>query len=49
MITFLIGLLILFLDIFFIQNILKGFFAPDDREVPAVSIKDGVDFYSFYL
>lgn len=49
MITFLIGLLILFFGYIFYSKYIEGIFAPDDREAPAVSIKDGVDFIPLSL
>lgn len=44
MITFLIGLVILFAGGFFYGNFVEKVFGPDDRPTPAVSINDGVDY-----
>lgn len=44
MITFLIGLLILFLGYIFYSRYVEKQFAPDDRLTPAVEINDGADF-----
>jgi len=43
-ITFLFGLLILFFGYIFYSRYVEKVFAPDNRETPAVTLKDGVDF-----
>ena len=44
MLTFLIGIAILFLGYIFYSKYVDGVFTPDDRETPAFANKDGVDF-----
>ena len=44
MITFIIGLIILFLGYIFYSKYVEKLFAPDDRETPAHKNNDGVDF-----
>jgi len=44
MLTFLIGLFILILGGFFYGKLVEKIFAPDDRQTPAISRADGVDF-----
>ncbi len=44
MVTFLIGLVILFVGGFFYGKYCDKVFGPDDRETPAITMNDGVDF-----
>ena len=44
MITFIIGILILFFGYIFYSKYIEKIFAPDDRETPAHKSKDGVDY-----
>jgi len=44
MVTFLIGLVILFVGGFFYGRYCDKVFGPDDRETPAITMNDGVDF-----
>lgn len=44
MVTFLIGIAILFLGYIFYSRFVERVFTPDDRETPAFANKDGVDF-----
>ncbi len=44
MITFIVGLFILILGGFFYGKLVEKVFAPDDRQTPAISQADGVDF-----
>ena len=44
MVTFLIGLAILFVGGFFYGKYCDKVFGPDDRETPAITMNDGVDF-----
>lgn len=44
MLTFIIGLLILFLGGYFYGHYAESTFKPDDRETPAVASYDGIDF-----
>lgn len=44
MVTFIFGILILFLGYIFYSRKIEKLFAPDDRETPAVKLNDSVDF-----
>lgn len=44
MVTFIFGLLILFLGYIFYSRYVERVFSPDDRETPANELRDGVDF-----
>ena len=44
MLTFLIGLCILFAGAFFYGKFCEKCFGPDDRKTPAIAKQDGVDY-----
>ena len=44
MLTFIIGLVILFVGAFFYSKFCEKVFGPDDRKTPAYTKQDGVDY-----
>lgn len=44
MITFIIGVIILFIGGYFYSKFVEKSFQPDDRKTPAVKMADGVDY-----